>query len=103
MARVVNSEGSRVAFCTSLCLENERDRFDTVGGLAPILLAAACAFSVKQTQRSYRTKRSNVKRHVKRFTVNVCRRFRCHPMILSIIDVTATTSDVLEASEMKRQ
>jgi hypothetical protein len=44
--------GSRLAFYTSLCLEHERDRFDTVGGLAPILLVAACAFSVKQTDRS---------------------------------------------------
>jgi hypothetical protein len=64
--------------------ENGRDRVDTVGGLAPILLVAACAFSVNQTERSYRKKLSNIKRDVQRFTVNVCHRFRCHPMILSI-------------------
>ena len=77
-----------MASCTSLCLEHERDRFDTVVGEAPILLVAACAFSLKQTERSSRKKLSKVKRDVKRFHVNVYHRFRCHAMILSIIDVT---------------
>jgi hypothetical protein len=68
--------------------ENEQDRFDTVVCSATSILAAACAVLVNQTERSYRTKRSNVKRNVKRFHANVCHRFRCHPMILSSSDVT---------------
>jgi hypothetical protein len=62
--------GSRLAFCPSLYLENERDQFDTVGGLAPILLAAACAFSVPQTDRSSRKTLNDVKRNINRFPVN---------------------------------
>jgi hypothetical protein len=50
--------------------EHERDRFDTVGGLAPSLRVAAYAFSVQQTDRSSRQTLSTVKRNVKRFHVN---------------------------------
>jgi hypothetical protein len=84
-----------------LTRENERDRFGTVICSAMILLVAACACSMKPTERSSRKQLSKVKRNVKRFHVNgglgfdgerlhmnVCHRVRCHPMILSRIDVT---------------
>ncbi len=66
----VNSGEKSRGFLHQSRRENERDRFDTVGGLAPILLVAACAFSVNQTGRSLRKTLSKVKRNVKRFPVN---------------------------------
>jgi hypothetical protein len=72
----VNSGGKPPGFLHQSTRENERDRFDTVVCGAPILLVAACAFSVKQTERSSRKQLSKVKRDVKRFHVNVCHRFR---------------------------
>jgi hypothetical protein len=72
--------GTGKAFCTSRRCE------------APSLLAAACAFSGNQTDRSERQKLSDVKRNVKRFPVNGCQRFRCSPTILSIFDVPGNTT-----------
>ncbi len=85
----VNSGGKSRGFLHQSRREHERDRFETVGGLAPILLVAACAFSVNQTDRSYRNKLRKVKRDVKRFPVNGGHRVRCHAMILSISDGTS--------------
>src|SRR3989442_960854 len=88
----VNAGGKLRGFLHQSTREHERDRFDTVVCEARLLLVAACAFSVNQTERSSRKQLSKVKRDVKRFHVNGCHRFRCHAMILSISDVTGNNT-----------
>src|SRR5512135_3691179 len=72
----VNSAGKPPGFLPQSRREHERDQFDTVGGLAPILLVVACAYSVNQTDRSSCQQLNDGKRNVKRIPVNGCHRFR---------------------------